>query len=664
MAYELYARPQGRSLVARVKPWVPWSFITNPRLLFLILSHGLPMAILDWLFGRPLATAEEGEQRIGTWAGIPLLGLDALSSAAYGPEAALAILLVLGTAGIDYVVPITFLIVALLTIVYFSYRQTIAAYPHGGGSYTVARENLGVSWGLLAAAALMIDYVLVVAVGIAAGVGALVSAIPKWQPFTLPLCLAILAIIALINLRGVRESGAAFAAPTYLFVVSLGGIIVVGVIRVLAGGGHPEPVIAPPKLLEPAEAVGWWILLKAFASGCTAMTGVEAVSNGVAAFREPSVKYAKRTLAAIIAILALLLIGISYLCEAYGIGARPDGEGYESVLSQLVAAVAGNGVVYYVTIGSVLAVLCLSANTGFADFPRLCRTVALDGYLPHLFAYRGRRLVYNTGILVLTALSAVLLIAFKGVTDNLIPLFAVGAFLAFTLSQAGMVAHWLKTGGHGSKFAAVVNGIGAIGTAITLVVVLVAKFVDGAWVTVALLTGIVFIFFWVHRHYRHVARQLTTHEPLNIVNLKPPLVVVLVRGWSRITRKALRIAMQMSTDVYALHIAFDEFQLRDLEDAWSKCVAEPCQDAKVRVPKLVIITSPYRRLYGPLLEFITDLDKSLPGREIAVVIPELVERRWYNTILHNHAATFIKGFLYFSGLERVTVINVPWYLRD
>jgi hypothetical protein len=312
----------------------------------------------------------------------------------------------------------------------------------------------------------------------------------------------------------------------------------------------------------------------------------------------------------------------------------------------------------------VLAILCLSANTGYADFPRLCRAVALDGYLPHLFAYRGRRLVYNTGILVLAVLSAILLIAFKGVTDNLIPLFAVGAFLAFTMSQAGMVAHWLKIGGRGAKVAAVVNGIGAIGTAVTLIVVLVAKFVDGAWVTVALLAGIVFIFYWVHRHYRLVARQLSTNEPLNLEGLKPPLIVILVRGWSRITRKAVRIALEMSTDVYALHIAFDEIRLRDLEDEWAKYVAEPCQEAKVRAPKLVIVPSPYRRLYGPLLEFITDLDKSLPGRQISIVIPELIERKWYHTLLHNHAATFIKGFLYFSGLQRVTVINVPWYLKD
>ncbi|MDB5307171.1 MAG: hypothetical protein JWO38_1373 [Gemmataceae bacterium] len=622
------------------------------------------MALVDWLFGRPLATAEEERQRVGTWAGIPMLGLDALASAAYGPEAALAILLLLGTAGIAYIGPITLLIVGLLAIVYLSYRQTIAAYPTGGGSYTVARENLGVAPGLLAAAALMIDYVLVVAVGISAGVGALVSAVPELQPHTLRLCLAILGAIAVVNLRGVRESGVAFAAPTYLFVVSLGGVVAVGVVKALAAGGHPDPVVAPPELPPAAEAVGWWVLAKAFASGCTAMTGVEAVSNGVAAFRDPPVRYARRTLAAIIVILAVLLVGIAYLCEAYGIGATdPEKEGYQSVLSQLIAAVAGRGVVYYVTIGAVLAVLCLSANTGFADFPRLCRAVALDGFLPQGFAHRGRRLVYTTGILVLTGLSAVLLVAFGGVTDNLIPLFAVGAFLAFTLSQAGMVAHWLKIGGRGARVAAVVNGVGAAGTAAALVVILVAKFVDGAWVTVALLAGLAAAFVGVRRHYRAVARELVTDEPLNPRDLCPPLVVLLVRGWSRITRKAIRVALQLSPEVYALHIAFDEIRLRDLEDEWARFVADPCRAACVPSPKLVVIPSPYRQLYGPLMEFVTELVKAHPGRQIAIVVPELVEGRWYHVLLHNHTAAIIKGYLYFSGLERVAVINVPWYLK-
>lgn len=623
------------------------------------------MAILNWLFGRHLATAEEEEQRIGVIAGIPMLGLDALASAAYGPEAALTILMVLGAAGVSYIGPITLLIVGLLLLVYFSYRQTITAYPTGGGSYTVARENLGLWPSLFAAAALMIDYVLVVAVGISAGVGALVSAFPPLQPYTLSLGLATLLVIAAVNLRGVRESGIAFAFPTYLFIVSLFAVLGIGIIKTIVAGGHPTPVDAPPPWPLGTEAVGWWIFAKAFASGCTAMTGVEAVSNGVAAFRQPTFRHAKRTLTAIVAILALLLLAIAVLCWAYGIGAtEPDKVGYESVLSQLVAAIIGRGAVYYITIGAVLIVLCLSANTGFADFPRLCRAVAQDGFLPHGFAHRGRRLVYSQGIIVLTFLSGILLIAYGGVTDHLIPLFAVGAFLAFTLSQTGMVVHWLRLGGRKSWGLAAVNGIGALGTAAALLVILVAKFVDGAWVTVVLMGGLVVGFIGVRRHYRSVAGQLSTLESLDFSDLKQPLVVLFVRGWSRITRKAMRIAIQLSSEIYAVHFAFDERRLDDLEREWSTFVAEPAFAAGVPNPKLIVIPSPYRRLYGPLIEFVSDLERTHPGRQILIVVPELVERHWYHYLMHNQTAAIIKGYLYFSGLKRIAIVNVPWYLED
>src|SRR5579885_2477885 len=305
------------------------------------------MAISDWLFGRRLATLEEEHQRVGVLAGIPMLGLDALASAAYGPEAALTLLIPLGAGGIRSIAPITTLILALLTIVYFSYRQTIAAYPHGGGSYTVAKENLGTAPGLLAAAALMLDYGLVVAVGISAGIGALVSALPALQPYTLPLCLATLTFITIVNLRGVRESGLAFVIPTYLFVASLLSVLAIGIVKTWASGGQPRPVVAPPELPSATAGATLWLLMRSFSSGCTAMTGVEAVSNGVSAFREPSVTYARRTLTAIIAILAILLAGIAYLCRAYGVGATEPGRpGYESILSQLVAAVAGKGTFY------------------------------------------------------------------------------------------------------------------------------------------------------------------------------------------------------------------------------------------------------------------------------------------------------------------------------
>jgi amino acid transporter len=620
------------------------------------------MANLNWLFGQHLATADEGEHRVGVATGIPMLGLDALASAAYGPEAALTVLLVLGSGGVAYIGPITIVIVVLLGLVYLSYRQTIAAYPTGGGSYTVARENLGVMASLFAAAALMIDYVLTVAVGISAGVGAFVSAFPPLQPYTLTLGLVVLAAIALVNLRGVKESGLAFALPTYLFIASLGLVVTWGLIKAAFAGGHPVAVDIPLRLPVGAEFATWWILAKAFASGCTAMTGVEAVSNGIAAFQEPAVHHARRTLTLIVAVLAVLLLGIAVLCWTYGIGATEPGEaGYESVISQLVAAVAGRGLVYYTTIGAVLAVLCLSANTGFADFPRLCRAVANDGFLPHSFAHRGRRLVYSQGIVVLTVLSAILLIAFGGVTDNLIPLFAVGAFLAFTLSHAGMIIHWMRLKSLGP---AIVNGLGAAGTGVALVVVLVAKFMDGAWVTAFLVCGLVVTFVGVRRHYVRIGRHLRCNESIDLKDTRKPLVVLLVRGWSRITRKALKVALQLSTEVHALHFAFDEFRLSDLEEDWRRFVVEPCLEQGVPNPKLVVIPSPYRRLYAPLIEVITELQRAHEDRPIFVIVPELVERRWYHYLLHNQTAAVIKGYLYFSGLRRVSVVNVPWYLDD
>jgi amino acid transporter len=621
------------------------------------------MGVSNILFGRTLATDEEGEQRVGVLAGIPMLGLDALGSAAYGPEAALTLLLPLGAAGLAYVGPISALIIALLLVVYFSYRQTIAAYPHGGGSYTVARENLGTAAGLFAAAALLLDYVLVVAVGISAGVGALISAVPDLQPYTLLLCLAILAVITLVNLRGVRESGLAFALPTYLFVVTLLAVLIIGVIKSLLAGGQPEPVV-PPAVLPPAEAAaGLWILMRSFANGCTAMTGVEAVSNGVSAFRDPVIAKARGTLTAIIGLLAVMLAGIAYLCGAYQIGATDPGQdGYDSILSQLTAAVVGRDWFYYVTIGSVLSVLALSANTGFADFPRLCRVIAQDGYLPHIFAHRGRRLVYSGGILVLAALSAGLLIVFGGITDNLIPLFAVGAFLAFTLSQAGMVAHWWKTGGPHARTSMAINAAGAVCTALALAIVMVSKFIDGAWIVILLIPAVVLLFLGIRSHYHAVARDVASTAALDVKALEPPVVLLPIRGWSGITRKALRFALKISKDVYALHVANQEETMAELEDNWEHRVREPAMAAGLPPPKLIVTYSPYRRLYGPLKEALTHLHCAHPGRDIAVIVPELVVTRWYHHLLHNQTAAIIKAYLLFSGFRRVVVINVPWYL--
>jgi hypothetical protein len=377
------------------------------------------------------------------------------------------------------------------------------------------------------------------------------------------------------------------------------------------------------------------------------------------------VDYARRTLTAIILLLALMLAGIAYLCWAYSIGAtEPEAEGYQSVLSQLTAAVVGRGWFYYVTIGSVLAVLALSANTGFADFPRLCRVIAQDGYLPNSFAHRGRRLVYSRGILVLAALSGGLLIAYGGITDHLIPLFAVGAFLAFTLSQAGMVAHWRKVGGPHARRSMVINAAGAVCTGIALGIVLVSKFIDGAWVMVLLIPGLLALFVGVRRHYQRVAREVASTAPLNAADLQPPVVLLPIRGWSGITRKALRVALKLSTEVYALHIADDEKMMADLEDSWEQRVREPAMAAGVPPPKLLVVYSPYRKLYAPLIQAVSDLQRCHPGRDLAVLVPELVPTRWYHYLLHNQTAAIIKAYLLFSGFRRVVVVNVPWYLSE
>jgi hypothetical protein len=393
------------------------------------------------------------------------------------------------------------------------------------------------------------------------------------------------------------------------------------------------------------------------------MTGVEAVSNGVGAFREPSVVYARRTLSAIIAILALMLAGIAVLCHAYGVAAtEPGAVGYQSVLSQLVGAVAGRGVVYVVTIGSTLAVLALSANTGFADFPRLCRVIAHDGYLPGAFAHRGRRLVYSHGIVVLALLSGALLVVFRGITDGLIPLFAVGAFLAFTLSQAGMVAHWRHVGGPGSGRAMAINAAGAACTGVTLLVVLVSKFVEGAWITALLVPLLLALFAGVRAHYRVVAGELMTDAPLDTTGVRPPVVLLPIRGWSAVTRKALRFALEISPEVYALHIVDDERAMLELEDEWGRRVREPALAAGLEPPRLIVVYSPYRRLYAPLIQTVDDLRHAHPGRDLAVVVPELIGTRWYHYLLHNQTGAVIKGYLRFTGYRRVAVVTLPWYL--
>jgi len=619
------------------------------------------LSLKNLIFGRPLLTSQERAEQIGPTSGIAIFGLDALSSAGYGPEAAMTILIPIGALGASYILPISGSIVALLAVVYFSYLQTIQAYPGGGGSYTVARENLGESASLLAAAALMIDYILVVAVGISAGVGALTSALPWLQPHTLALCLVILAIIALINLRGLREAGRLFIAPTFLFVGSLLAMIVVGVFRSLASGGHPVPIVAPPHAPAPQMAVTAWLLLQSFASGCTAMTGVEAVSNGIKAFREPGTRNAKITLSVIIATLMVLLLGIAHLVKVYSIVATDPGQsGYESVLSQLLGAVAGKGVFYFVAIISILLVLALSANTAFADFPRLCQAIARNGYLPRSFASRGRRLVFSQGIYALTAIAAILLVVFRGITDRLIPLFAIGAFLAFTLSQAGMVAHWKKAKGR-HLFSMFLNGLGAIATAITVLVVLVAKFTEGAWITLGLIPLLFLLMKAVRRQYRRVEEETKLDQPLVLDDLKRPMVVLPITAWSKIAQKALQFALEISPDVKVVHVCTED-DANDLEPRWKELVESPTRKAGFKPPELRVLPSPYRYVLIPILDYIEEEAKKHPDRQIAVIIPEKVENRWYNFWLHNQRAALLKALLYFSGNKQIIVMNIPWYL--
>ena len=626
------------------------------------------MAIQDRIFGKPLATSDERAEHIGVAAGIPIFGLDALTSAAYGPEQALLYLIPLGVMGIHYLIPIISSILILLVIVFFSYRQTIAAYPNGGGSYTVATENLGEGAGLLAAAALMIDYILTAAVGISAGVTAVTSVESRLIPYTLPMCLLILAVLAIVNLRGVKDTGAAFILPTFLFIGTLLILVGVGTFKVIASGGHPHAIAPmPPPTPATGHFMGFafvWLIMKAFSSGCAAMTGVEAVSNGVMAFGEPRAKKAQLTLTVIIAILIVLLYGTSWLAKHYGIMAmNPDDPQYQSMLSLLVKAVFGRSWFYLLTMGSVFLALALSANTAFADFPRLTRAIALKDHLPHVFILRGRRLLFSHGVYALTGFTAVILIAFGGVTANLIPLYAIGAFLAFTLSQAGMVQHWRKEdkGHEGRTRHMIVNGIGAVATGATTIVVLASKFLSGAWVTAILVPLLILLMHLVKKHYDRVRSEMADPAPMNVANLEQPLVVIPMAGWNKISEKAMRFGLLMSKEIKVVHV-HSEDEGHGIEDDWEAQVAGPIRGIGLAEPELVTIMSNYRFIISPLMEYILRLEADNPGRKVAVLLPELVVRHWWENLLHNQRVQLLKLALLVRGNQRIIVVNIPWYL--
>ena len=622
------------------------------------------MKLSDMLFGKPLATTDAQHEHIGVAAGIPIFGLDGLTSAAYGPEQAMSLLIPLGLLGVQqHLMPIFGAILVLLTILYFSYRQTIEAYPNGGGSFTVASENLGDGAGLLAAAALMIDYVLTAAVGISAGVTALVSAAPRLHPHQVSLCLAILAIIVIINLRGVKESGFVFMLPTFFFVGTLLVTVAVGLWHAFQAHGHPIAVSAPPPALPATmQFLTTWLLLKAFASGCAAMTGVEAVSNGVTAFEEPRSKKANQALTVIIGILILLLAGLSYVAKAYAITAMdPNNPAYQSVLSIQVAAVFGRGWFYYLTMGSVLAALSFSANTAFADFPRMARAIALRDYLPRVFLLRGRRLLFSHGIYALTGFTALLLIIFDGVTDRLIPLYAIGAFLAFTLSQAGMVKHWIKCTDQKSRHLKMfLNGLGAVATGITLIVVLVAKFTSGAWITALLVPALILMMHAIRRHYRRVDAETSDPQPIRLTELEQPLIVIPVARWDRISEKAIRFGMVMGREIKIVNVQTENDD--GFDQIWERNVMEPLRVQHNLVPELVKVESNYRTVISPLMDYILQLEKDNPSRKVAVLLPELVVRHWWENLLHNQRVQLLKLLLLVRGNQRIIVVNIPWYL--
>jgi len=622
------------------------------------------MQLFDLIFGRPLETHKEHEQKVGVAAGIPIFGLDNLTSAAYGPELAMTLLIPLGMMGVQrYLMPIFGVILALFVILYFSYRQTIAAYPNGGGSYTVASENLGDMAGLFAAAALMIDYILTAAVGISAGVTALVSAVPLLHPHQLSLCILILAVIVVVNMRGVKESGFAFMLPTFMFVGTLVATVAVGVWHAVTAGGHPTPVMAPPPPIPATlQYLTVWLMLKAFASGCAAMTGVEAVSNGVTAFREPRARNANRALSVIISILMVLLLGLSYVARAYGVTAMdPNASDYQSVLSIEVAAVFGRGWFYFVTMGSVLAALSFSANTAFADFPRMARAIAMRDYMPHVFLMKGRRLLFSHGIYALAGFTALLLIAFQGVTDRLIPLYAIGAFLAFTLSQAGMVKHWLKEkDARHRRFKMFLNGVGATATGITLVVVLVAKFTSGAWITALLVPMLIGMMLAIKRHYQRVAIEIAEPAPLRIGRLEAPMVVIPMAKWDKPAEKALRFGMTLSSNVKVVHV--DNGESARLDTVWERMVQDPLSERDLPEPELITVKSSFRTVVSPLMDVVLRLEEENPSVKIAVLLPELVLRNWWEYPLHNHRVQLLKLLLLLKGKQRIVVINIPWYL--
>jgi len=609
------------------------------------MSEDSALSVKRFLVGKPIPSHLAHHERLSRITGLAVLSSDALSSVAYATDFILATLVVAGVGAFVYAVPISLIIAALLAIVAFSYRQTIHAYPTGGGAYIVAKENIGPTAGLIAAASLLVDYTLTVAVSISAGVLAITSAVPGIVPYRVEMCLVFLAILTIGNLRGIRESGNIFAVPTYFSVVSIALLLGAGLFRYLTGGIVPVDVPLPEDAgRHPLTTL---LLLTAFANGCTAMTGVEAVSNGVPAFRPPESKNASATLVTMATLAIGMFVGVTLLAHAYKV--VPNSA--ESGISQLGRAIFGGpNILYYLLQAGTTLILVLAANTAYADFPRLASIVSRDRYLPRQFMNQGDRLAFSNGILVLSVFAAVLIVAFRGDTQSLLPLYMIGVFISFTLSQAGMVIHWRKTQEPGWQTSALINGFGALVTGIVLLVVAVTKTLEGAWIVLLLIPLIVAVFKATYRHYEHVASELTLkgYEPQPRVH---NTVLIPIGGLQRAVVEALRYAETLSDDVRAIYVDVNPAQTEQLRKAWA------AWGGRVR---LIVLPSPFRSLMEPLLEYIGQATSEKANDYVTVILPEFVPARWWQHLLHNQTSLLIKGALLFK--PNIVVTSVPFHL--
>ena len=607
--------------------------------------------IKQFLLGRTLPTSAHSEERLSNTAALAVLSSDALSSVAYATEEILKVLVLAGGAVLGGSIWIALAIALLLLIITLSYQQTIRAYPSGGGAYIVAHDNLGLYPGLIAAASLMIDYVLTVTVSIASGVDNLTS-IPMLQPlrhFSVELCLLFIILIMLANLRGVKESGRIFMIPTYAFIVSVFIMIAVGFYNQFTGQIH-----ASPPVIQAAEPLGILLILRAFSQGCTALTGVEAISNGVPAFKPPEWKNARVTMLYMGAILGAMFLGITHFANVYHIVPNPK----ETVISQLSHNILGDGLFYNFFQIATLLILLLAANTSYADFPRLSSLLARDGFAPRQLAFLGERLVFSNGIILLSLFGALLIVVFKGSVDRLISLYAVGVFTSFTLSQAGMVRHWFKERLAGWQARAFMNGLGAITTAVVLLVILQTKFLAGAWVVAVAIPLIVSLFLAIRRHYKHVAERLSIQgmPPRGYIPRPKPAVVthpavVIVGQLNLGTVEALDYARTIADEIVALHVDLGSTDQEKLQEQWRQLEPDIL---------LEIIDSPYRALIEPIVDFISNFEARHQGVFTTIIIPTFVPRNWWESFLHNQTALFLKTAL--RAKKSRVVTTVRYYL--